>query len=203
MRLPLGELKRVSVSLLVDQDVRWEGKPPNLKQVLIPPSPEKLKTIRDLVAGVISFKAERGDQLIVETLPFEATLRSEPPEPPAPASAGRAGLTRSRNGCVTRRCCIGAAGGLVAAAGAGCLRDAASPAEAAGHAAEVGTALPAGTGLSGVDAAASPSKRRWKPKWPAMRIGRRAWTPKPWMPSSCRLRAPASPKRSPSICARV
>jgi flagellar M-ring protein FliF len=88
VRLPQGDLKRVSVSLLVDQDVRWEGKPPNLKQVLIPPTPEKLRAIRDLVAGVISFKAERGDQLVVETLPFEATLRSEPPA--APPAAGPA-----------------------------------------------------------------------------------------------------------------
>jgi flagellar M-ring protein FliF len=79
VKLPQGELKRVSVSLLLDQEVRWEGKAPHLQQVLIPPSPEKLKTIRDLVAGVISFKAERGDQLIVETLPFEATLHTEPP----------------------------------------------------------------------------------------------------------------------------
>jgi flagellar M-ring protein FliF len=91
--LPRGELKRVSVSLLLDQDVRWEGKPPHLQQVLIPPSAERLKTIRDLVAGVVGFKAERGDQLMVETLPFEATLRTEPPPsaapsyaPPAPAS---------------------------------------------------------------------------------------------------------------------
>jgi flagellar M-ring protein FliF len=81
VRLPQGEIKRISVSLLVDQDVRWEGKPAQLKQVLIPPSPEKLKAIRELVSGAISFKAERGDQLIVETLPFEATLRSEPPLP--------------------------------------------------------------------------------------------------------------------------
>ncbi|HTT62633.1 MAG TPA: flagellar basal-body MS-ring/collar protein FliF [Bryobacteraceae bacterium] len=81
VKLPQGEVKRVSVSLLLDQDVRWDGKPPHLQQVLIPPSAEKLKAIRDLVAGVISFKAERGDQLIVETLPFEATLHSEPPLP--------------------------------------------------------------------------------------------------------------------------
>lgn len=94
VKLPQGELKRVSVSLLLDQDVRWKGKPPHLEQVLIPPSPEKLKTIRDLVAGVISFRAERGDQLIVETLPFEATLHSEPPAPlaaPAPPPAAPAG----------------------------------------------------------------------------------------------------------------
>ncbi|MFN7994704.1 MAG: flagellar basal-body MS-ring/collar protein FliF [Bryobacteraceae bacterium] len=84
MKLPQGEIKRISVSLLLDQDVRWEGKPPQVKQVMVPPSPEKLKAIRDLVSGAISFKAERGDQLIVETLPFEATLRSEPPVPDAP-----------------------------------------------------------------------------------------------------------------------
>lgn len=99
VKLPQGELKRVSVSLLLDQDVRWEGKAPRLQQVLIPPSAEKIKTIRDLVAGVIDFKADRGDQLIVETLPFEATLRTEPPAPAIPpavpggsaAPAGNAG----------------------------------------------------------------------------------------------------------------
>jgi len=84
VRLPQGEIKRLSVSLLLDQDVRWEGQATHLQQVLVPPSPEKLKTIRELVAGVISFKAERGDQLVIETLPFEATLRSEPPPPPNP-----------------------------------------------------------------------------------------------------------------------
>jgi flagellar M-ring protein FliF len=94
VKLPQGELKRVSVSLLLDQDARWEGKPGHLQQILTPPSPEKLKTIRDLVAGLIGFKADRGDQLIVETLPFEATLHAEPPAPPAsqpapPVPAGR------------------------------------------------------------------------------------------------------------------
>jgi flagellar M-ring protein FliF len=55
-----------------------------------PPTQEKLKAIHDLVAGVIGFSAERGDQLIVETLPFEATLNPEPlppaakPAPPPP-----------------------------------------------------------------------------------------------------------------------
>jgi flagellar biosynthesis/type III secretory pathway M-ring protein FliF/YscJ len=38
-----------------------------------------LKTIRDLVAGVTGFNAERGDQLIVETLPFERSLKAAPP----------------------------------------------------------------------------------------------------------------------------
>ena len=86
VKLPQGELKRISVSLVLDQELRWEGKAPHLQQVLVAPSAEKLKTIRDLVAGVISFKAERGDQLIVESLPFEATLHSEPPGTMSPSS---------------------------------------------------------------------------------------------------------------------
>jgi flagellar M-ring protein FliF len=83
----------MSVSLLVDSAVRWEGSGPKAKRIVEPPSAEKLKAIHDLVAGVIGFSAERGDQLVVETLPFEATLNPEPitpaskpaaPAPPAP-----------------------------------------------------------------------------------------------------------------------
>jgi flagellar M-ring protein FliF len=83
MRLPQGTVKRMSVSLLVDSDVRWEGSGPKAKRIVEPPSAEKLKSIHDLVAGVIGFSTERGDQLVVETLPFEATLN---PEPISPAS---------------------------------------------------------------------------------------------------------------------
>jgi len=83
VRLPQGTIKRMSVSLLVDQEVRWEGTGAKAKRIVEPPSPEKLKTIHDLVAGVIGFSAERGDQLVVECLPFEATLNPEA-LPPAP-----------------------------------------------------------------------------------------------------------------------
>ena len=93
VRMPQGSIKRMSVALLVDQDVTWEGTGPKAKRVVAPPSPEKLKTIHDLVAGVIGLSAERGDQLVVETLPFEATLNAEPmtaapakPTPAAPSS---------------------------------------------------------------------------------------------------------------------
>jgi flagellar M-ring protein FliF len=83
MRLPQGAVKRMSVSLLIDQQVRWEGAGAKLKRIVEPPSAEKLKTIRELVAGVIGFSAERGDQLVVECLPFEATLNPEQlPEAP-------------------------------------------------------------------------------------------------------------------------
>ncbi|HUJ50187.1 MAG TPA: flagellar basal-body MS-ring/collar protein FliF [Bryobacteraceae bacterium] len=85
VRMPQGTVKRMSVSLLVDSLVRFEGSGPKAKRIVEPPSPDKLKAIHDLVAGVIGFSAERGDQLVVETLPFETTLNPEqmPPAPPA------------------------------------------------------------------------------------------------------------------------
>jgi flagellar M-ring protein FliF len=83
VRQPQGTIKRVSVSLLVDSAVRWEGSGPKAKRIVEAPSTEKLKTIHDLVAGVIGLSTERGDQLVVENLPFEATLNPEQ-LPPAP-----------------------------------------------------------------------------------------------------------------------
>ncbi len=79
-RIPQGIIRRMSLAVLVDQSVRWEGDGAAKHRVLIPPPPETLKTIRDLVAGVSGFSADRGDQLVVETLPFESSLNSEPPK---------------------------------------------------------------------------------------------------------------------------
>lgn len=80
-RIPQGVVRRMSLAVLVDQSVRWEGQGSAKQRVLVPPSAETLKTIRDLVAGVTGFNAERGDQLIVETLPFESSLKAAPPQP--------------------------------------------------------------------------------------------------------------------------
>ena len=80
-KLPQGTVKRLAVAVLVDQDVKWEGKGKQQQRVLIPPTPEKLKTIHDVVATLVGFSTPRGDQLIVETLPFDSTLNSEPPLP--------------------------------------------------------------------------------------------------------------------------
>jgi flagellar M-ring protein FliF len=85
MRLPQGDVKRVSASVLVDYTVRWEGVGPKAKKFLDPPGADKLKTIHDLVAAAIGLTPERGDQLVIETLPFEATQTSAPPEAPQPA----------------------------------------------------------------------------------------------------------------------
>jgi flagellar M-ring protein FliF len=73
-RLPQGTLKRLSLSVLVDHSLRWEGP----KRIVEPPSAEKLKVIHDLVAAATGLNTDRGDQLVVEAFPFEATLASEP-----------------------------------------------------------------------------------------------------------------------------
>jgi flagellar M-ring protein FliF len=78
-RLPSGVMRKMSLSVLVDQDVTWQKDKNAFRRVLVPPSPEKLKVIRDLVAGITGFSQERGDQLVIETLPFETTLQLEPP----------------------------------------------------------------------------------------------------------------------------
>jgi flagellar M-ring protein FliF len=86
-RMPAGSVRKMSLAVLMDQDVQWEKDGAGFKRVLIPPSPEKLKIIRDLVAGITGFNQERGDQLVIETLPFETTLLTEPP-PVTPTATG-------------------------------------------------------------------------------------------------------------------
>jgi flagellar M-ring protein FliF len=92
--LPQGSIKRLSVSVLIDHEAHWEGTGANAKRVLVPPSPERLKVIHDLVAAAAGFSEERGDQLIVESLPFESTLNLDPPAPSQPAG-GAASKPRS------------------------------------------------------------------------------------------------------------
>jgi len=78
-KMPEGTVKKMSLAVLLDQNVRWEGQGSKLHRVIEQPSAEKLKSIRDLVAAATGFSTERGDQLIVESLPFESTLNLEPP----------------------------------------------------------------------------------------------------------------------------
>ena len=81
VKLPQGAVKRVSVAILVDQGVHWEGVGPSAKRVLDPPSAETLKVVKEVVSGVIGFQQNRGDQVLVETLPFDVTLALPAPEP--------------------------------------------------------------------------------------------------------------------------
>ena len=82
MQLPQGTIKRVSVSVLVDHNVRFDGTGDKAKRVLEAPSAERIKTVKDFVAAAVGLSTERGDQLIVEAIPFEATLATQAPPPP-------------------------------------------------------------------------------------------------------------------------
>lgn len=88
--VPRGVLKRVSVAVLVDHKLRWEGAGKDAKRILEAPSQQTVDSIRELVTGALGLQEERGDQLVVEALPFDATI-SEPPPPglaPDPGSTG-------------------------------------------------------------------------------------------------------------------
>jgi flagellar M-ring protein FliF len=86
-RMPAGIVKKMSVAVLVDQAVTWEKDQKGYKKVLVPPAPETLRIIREQVAGVTGFNQDRGDQLTIDTLPFENTLLLEPPDASAPGPA--------------------------------------------------------------------------------------------------------------------
>lgn len=83
-KTPQGVTKRLSLAVLVDQSMRWEGTGPQAKRVLEAVPAAQLKAIRDIVMGAVGASAERGDQVIVETLAFDATLHSPPPATPVP-----------------------------------------------------------------------------------------------------------------------
>ncbi|HEX3743820.1 MAG TPA: flagellar basal-body MS-ring/collar protein FliF [Bryobacteraceae bacterium] len=116
MRLPAGVVKKMSLAVLVDQSITWEKSGNTVKKVLVPPSPETMKIIHDVVAGATGFNADRGDQLVIETLPFESTLQIELPlapgaNAPAPKPTGMVGLPFPMN----RKTILIGAGGLAAA----------------------------------------------------------------------------------------
>jgi flagellar M-ring protein FliF len=85
IKLPQGVIKRLSISVLVDNTVHIEGKGLKAKRVLSPPPPETMKAIHDLVAAATGFSAERGDQFVLESLPFETTANFQPEPSAAPA----------------------------------------------------------------------------------------------------------------------
>jgi flagellar M-ring protein FliF len=81
-RMPAGVVKKMSLAVLVDESVTWEKDAKGMRRVLVPPAPETMKIIHDVVAGVTGFNPQRGDLLVIETLPFETTLEIEPPAVP-------------------------------------------------------------------------------------------------------------------------
>ncbi len=78
VKIPRGIVKRLSASVLLDQEAHMQGTGLHAKRVLTPPDPEKIKAIHDLVAGIIGLSPARGDQLVIQTLPFEQNHELEP-----------------------------------------------------------------------------------------------------------------------------
>ena len=92
LHLAQGNIKRISASVLLDQSAHWEGKGNNLHRVLVAPSADSIRAIREVVSGAIGFVPTRGDQLIIETLPFESTLQTPaPPQSDAPSNTAKPG----------------------------------------------------------------------------------------------------------------
>ncbi|HEX4596119.1 MAG TPA: flagellar basal-body MS-ring/collar protein FliF [Bryobacteraceae bacterium] len=78
LKLPQGSLKRLSIAVLVDHEVKWQGQGNQQKRIVTPPPAEKLKTIQAVVATLVGLNPQRGDQLTIETLPFDLTTNAEP-----------------------------------------------------------------------------------------------------------------------------
>jgi flagellar M-ring protein FliF len=94
MLIPQGSVKRVSLSVVVDHGVKVEGSGPAAKRVLEAPPPEKLKKIADLLSAATGLRTERGDQIIVESMPFESTLKAVTPAVPTPAPPSSPGAAQ-------------------------------------------------------------------------------------------------------------
>lgn len=65
---PRGELKNISVAVLVDGTYKKEGE----KSAFVPRSEADMKKYNDLVRAAIGFNKDRGDQVTIENVPFEA-----------------------------------------------------------------------------------------------------------------------------------
>ena len=78
VKVPRGIIKRLSASILIDNEVHWQGTGPKAKRITAPPDPARIQAIHDIVAGIIGFSSTRGDQLVVQSLPFQQSVTDEP-----------------------------------------------------------------------------------------------------------------------------
>jgi flagellar M-ring protein FliF len=94
---PKGTIRKISTVVLVDHTAHWEGAGAKARRVVTPPSPEVLKAVREVVAGVVAYNEERGDQITVESLPFETAVDIGPPPAAAPGTQQtKPGLNRQQ-----------------------------------------------------------------------------------------------------------
>jgi flagellar M-ring protein FliF len=76
---PRGAVKRVTVAVLLDQEMKWEKNGADYSRTFIAPPPEKINVIKNLVSNIAGINASRGDQVTVETLPFDGAIREDRP----------------------------------------------------------------------------------------------------------------------------
>ncbi len=69
-----GQIKKISVAVLVDGTYREEKG----KKVYVPRSEEEIKKYQELVQAAIGYNKERGDYVIVESMPFEVIPEEKP-----------------------------------------------------------------------------------------------------------------------------
>lgn len=69
-----GQIKKISVAVLVDGTYKEEKG----KKVYIPRSEEEIKKYQELVQAAIGYNKERGDLIIVESMPFETIPEEKP-----------------------------------------------------------------------------------------------------------------------------
>ncbi len=74
---PSGEIKRLSVSVIVDDAVKLEKKGKELVEKKVPRTPQELEKIRKLVAAAVGIDEKRGDMLEVANLSFDETYKVE------------------------------------------------------------------------------------------------------------------------------
>ncbi|KAF0183719.1 MAG: flagellar M-ring protein FliF [Nitrospirae bacterium] len=67
---PRGELKSISVAVLVDGTYKKEGE----KNVFVARTDADMKKYNDLVRAAIGFNKDRGDLVTIENIPFETTV---------------------------------------------------------------------------------------------------------------------------------
>ncbi|HCL80674.1 MAG TPA: flagellar M-ring protein FliF, partial [Nitrospiraceae bacterium] len=72
---PRGEVKSVSVAVLVDGTYKKEKG----KTTYVARSEEDIKKYRELLMAAIGYNKERGDQVIIENVPFETGVEELPP----------------------------------------------------------------------------------------------------------------------------
>jgi flagellar M-ring protein FliF len=78
VKVPRGTIKRLSASILIDNEIHWQGTGSKAKRITVPPDPTRIQAIHDIVAGIIGFSPTRGDQLVVQSLPFQQSVIEEP-----------------------------------------------------------------------------------------------------------------------------